>query len=103
MISDFDRFIIKNKTDKFSEIKNSSNNINVARLNLDNYINVNRILSALSKYDNNTNIGIIINEVITDASTDYEKDNNVKVSEDETKNIRKRYSSFIATQIKNNK
>lgn len=102
MISDFDRFIIKNKTDKFSEIKNSSNN-NVARLNLDNYINTNRVLSALSKYDSDTNIGIIINEVINDAINDYEKDNNVKVSEDEAKNIRKRYSSFIAMQIKNNK
>lgn len=106
-LSPFDRLIIKYKTDKFREVNKTKKHIPISKISVEgfsDFINKNRISSVLSKesYELPTQMGKLINDVITDAINEYQKLVK-KLSDDEIKSVRKTYSRVVSDMIKENK
>lgn len=101
MISDCDRFIIKVKSEKFGE-KNVCGVPQIAdSINIKPYLTENRVQSALSKYPQNTNYGVIISEVFADVYAEYERDTGSTLDADTRKLLQKRHSSQVFGMLKN--
>ena len=104
--SPFDRLIIKYKTNRIREGNNTKKHIPTSKISVEginNFINKNRISSVLSKesYELPTQMGKLINDVITDAINEYQKLVK-KLSDDEIKSVRKTYSRVVSNLIKEN-
>lgn len=72
-----ERFILKKKSSKFNERKPKERRVQTIPDNipdLSDYINENRVRSAISKYPEDVKPGVIVAETVNDAITDYIKE-----------------------------
>lgn len=92
------RLIIKKKADAFMDIRKGKHFESAPKEKTNEfsqYINKNRIISALSKYPENTDAKVIITEVIDDVLKDYLKDNGPV---EDFVALKKRVSKLVGSQ-----
>lgn len=98
------RFILKNKSDSFSEVKSPKKPVTstIKIADLVRYVTLARLESVKSKYAEKLEVGKFINLFLEDLIEDYQKDLNKELLEDDKKFIKKAISKDVYNLIASN-